>query len=327
MIVGLTYDLKSTWLAQGLTHEQVAEFDSEETIAGIESALNELGYPTERIGNIIELANALVSGKRWNLVFNVAEGYYGIGREAQVPALLDAFQIPYVFSEPMVLSLTLHKAMAKHVVKSHGIPTAAFTIIRDAEDFESVNLQYPLFIKPLAEGTGKGISGKSLVNNPSELASHAGVLLDCYAQPVLVEEFLPGREFTVGITGSGKYAAPCGIMEIKVLGNVENQIYSLHNKENYQSEVTYNIPEKDITDRCYHIALASWRALECRDGGRVDLRLDKHGVPNFIEVNPLAGLNPVHSDLPILCRMNGISYLSLISRIMESALKRINNLH
>lgn len=326
MIVGLTYDLKSTWLAQGLTPEQVAEFDSEETIAGIESALNELGYQTERIGNIIELANALVSGKRWDLVFNIAEGYFGIGREAQVPALLDAFQIPYVFSDPMVLSLTLHKAMAKHVIQGHGIPTAAFTLIRDLEDINSVNLQYPLFIKPLAEGTGKGISGKSLVKNPSELFSHASELLHRYAQPVLVEEFLPGREFTVGITGTGKDATPCGIMEIIVVGNIENQIYSLHNKENYQSEVAYNLPEKFITDWCYNIALASWRALECRDGGRVDLRLDKNGVPNFIEVNPLAGLNPVHSDLPILCRMNEISYVSLISRIMGSALKRINKL-
>lgn len=325
MLVGLTYDLKTTYLQQGFTPEQVAEFDSEETIAGIESALNESGFRTGRIGNILELAQALVKGERWDIVFNIAEGYFGIGREAQVPALLDAFQIPYVFSDPMVLSLTLHKGMAKHVVKGHGIPTAPFFVIRDKEDFYNVNLEYPLFVKPLAEGTGKGISEKSLVRNHEELSRNAGEMLARYNQPVLVEEYLPGREFTVGITGTGRDARPCGIMEIMVRENIGEQIYSLHNKENYESLVSYSLPEKEITDRCYEVALKSWNALECRDGGRVDLRLDKSGVPNFIEVNPLAGLNPIHSDLPILCRMNGISYTELIFMIMQSALKRINH--
>lgn len=325
MLVGLTYDLKTTYLQQGFTPEQVAEFDSEETIAGIESALNESGFRTGRIGNILALVQALVKGERWDIVFNIAEGYFGIGREAQVPALLDAFQIPYVFSDPMVLTLTLHKGMAKHVVKGHGIPTAPFFVVRDKEDFYNVNLEYPLFVKPLAEGTGKGISEKSLVRNHEELSRNAGEMLARYNQPVLVEEYLPGREFTVGITGTGRDARPCGIMEIMVRENIGEQIYSLHNKENYESLVSYSLPEKEITDRCYEVALKSWNALECRDGGRVDLRLDKSGVPNFIEVNPLAGLNPIHSDLPILCRMNGISYTELIFMIMQSALKRINH--
>jgi D-alanine-D-alanine ligase len=114
-------------------------------------------------------------------------------------------------------------------------------------------------------------------------------------------------------------------MEVIVTGKTEEQVYSLQNKEQYESRVAYSIPEKSITEYCYDIALRSWNALECRDGGRVDLRLDKNGVPNFIEVNPLAGLNPIHSDLPILCRMNGISYHDLISMIMQSALQRINN--
>jgi D-alanine-D-alanine ligase len=326
MITGLTYDLKTTYFQQGFLHEEVAEFDTEETIAGIESTLNELGYQTERIGNIVELTNALASGKRWDLVFNIAEGLYGIGRESQVPALLDAFRIPYVFSDPMVLSLTLHKAMAKHVICGHGIPTAAFAVVKNENDLENISLEYPLFIKPVAEGTGKGISGKSLVINPYELKDRTIDLLEQFKQPVLVEEFLPSREFTVGITGTGDAAKPCGIMEIVVRKKEEGQIYSLLNKENYESSVAYSLPEKEITERCYEIALKSWNALECRDGGRVDLRLDKHGVPNFIEVNPLAGLNPIHSDLPILCRMNGISYTELISKIMQSALKRINHL-
>jgi D-alanine-D-alanine ligase len=323
MKIGLTYDLKTTYLQQGFSHEEVAEFDSEETIAGIESTLKELGYQTERIGNIIELANALVSGKRWDLVFNIAEGLYGIGREAQVPALLDAFRIPYVFSDPMVLSLTLHKGMAKHVVRGNGIPTANFTVVRSEKDLKNIELEYPLFIKPVAEGTGKGITQKSFITNADELAWNAMELLHRFGQPVLVEEYLPGKEFTVGITGTGEDAKPCGIMEI-IVHNKEEQIYSLLNKEQYESRVAYSLPEKEITEQCYEIALKSWNALECRDGGRVDLRLDKHGVPNFIEVNPLAGLNPIHSDLPILCRMNGISYRELIDSIMKSALNRLN---
>ena len=325
MKIGLTYDLKATYLQQGFSHEEVAEFDTEETIAGIELTLIELGYQTERIGNIVELTNALASGKRWDMVFNIAEGLYGIGREAQVPALLDAFRIPYVFSDPMVLSLTLHKGMAKHVICGHGIPTAAFAVVKDEKDLANIKLEYPLFIKPVAEGTGKGISQKSLINNYKDLERNAKELLEKFGQPVLVEEYLPGREFTVGITGTGCEAAPCGIMEVIVNGKVEEQVYSMQNKEHYESRVAYSVPEKSITEFCYEVALKSWNALECRDGGRVDLRLDKNGIPNFIEVNPLAGLNPIHSDLPILCRMNGISYRELIDRIMKSALKRINN--
>lgn len=325
MIVGLTFDLKSSYLKQGFSHEEVAEFDSEETIRGIEKTLNELGYQTERIGNIIELTHALVDGKKWDMVFNIAEGLYGIGREAQVPALLDAWKIPYVFSDPLVLSVTLHKAMAKHIVLGHDIPTAKFAVIRNKKDISNINLNYPLFIKPLAEGTGKGISLKSLVNSPGELKKNALEILGKYQQPVLVEEYLPGREFTVGITGTGKSAQACGIMEISVNGNSTDPIYSLYNKENYEGRVDYTVPEKKITDKCNKVAIEAWQALECRDGGRVDIKLDKNGVPNFIEVNPLAGLNPVHSDLPILCRLNGISYKELIRKIMDSAKMRIFN--
>jgi D-alanine-D-alanine ligase len=325
MIVGLTFDLKDTYLKQGFSKEEVAEFDSEETISGLENTLNTLGYQTERIGNIVELTLALAKGKRWDIVFNIAEGLYGIGRETQVPALLDAFQIPYVFSNPVVLGVTLHKAMAKHIVKGHGIPTADFCLVNNRGEIDSVQMDFPLFIKPVAEGTGKGIGSKSLVNSKEELQKNITELLEKYQQAVLVEEFLPGREFTVGITGTGKDSEPCGIMEVSVKAN--DKIYSLYNKENYQGLVDYSIPEKEMRQQCFKLAVDVWKALECQDGGRVDIKLDKNGVPNFIEVNPLAGLNPIHSDLPILCRMNGISYTTLIEKIMNSALKRLSGQH
>lgn len=323
MIIGLTFDLKDTYLKQGFSKEEVAEFDTEETISGIENALNSLGYQTERIGNIVELTHALAAGKRWDIVFNIAEGLYGIGREAQVPALLDAFKVPYVFSNPVVLGVTLHKAMAKHIVRGYGIPTADFYLVKSREEIDNIQLDFPVFIKPVAEGTGKGIDLKSLVSNRKELQTNIIELLEKYRQAVLVEEFLPGREFTVGITGTGKHAQPCGIMEVKVNARENEKIYSLHNKENYQGKVDYHVPEKEITRQCYKLAIDAWNALECQDGGRVDIKLDKNGIPNFIEVNPLAGLNPIHSDLPILCRLGGISYEELISRIMKSAENKI----
>ena len=324
MTIGLTYDLKATYLEQGFSHEEVAEFDSEETISGIEKALHALGYRTERIGNIMELTQALVEEKRWDLVFNIAEGLYGMGREAQVPALLDAYRVPYVFSGPLVLSVTLHKAMAKHIVKGLGIQTAPFQLVRNPDEFKQVRLEYPLFIKPLAEGTGKGISAKSLVNSLDELTANGIELFKEFRQPVLVEEYLPGREFTVGITGTGKNAFVCGVMEVSVKEGIHKQFYSLYNKEHYEGRVNYSIPEKSLRASCGKLAIDAWNALECRDGGRVDIKLDKHGIPCFIEVNPLAGLNPVHSDLPILCRLNGISYEELIGRIMNSAIGRLN---
>lgn len=323
MIVGLTFDLKTSYLEQGFSHEEVAEFDTEETISGIEKALHSLGYQTERIGNIIDLSKALVNGRTWDIVFNIAEGLYGMGREAQVPALLDAYRIPYTFSDPLVLSVTLHKAMAKHIVRGHGIPTAPFYLIREKKDIELIQEEFPLFIKPVAEGTGKGISGNSLVNNKKDLKDNISVLLEKFKQPVLVEEYLPGREFTVGILGTGMEARPCGIMEVSVKESRENNIYSMYTKENYEGLVDYTLPEKEMTEKCYKVAIDSWNALECRDGGRVDLKLDRKGTPNFIEVNPLAGLNPIHSDLPILSRLNGISYDKLIEAIMDSAKKRI----
>lgn len=324
MKAGITYDSKSAYLKNGFTKEEAAEFDSEETIEGIENALKRLGFTTERIGNIGELTLALAAGDRWDIVFNIAEGVYGTGREAQVPALLDAYKIPYVFSDPLVLCLTLHKGMTKHVVRDCGIPTAPFKVVENITDIKKINLNYPLFIKPIAEGTGKGISGKSLIKTQKELAQWTEVLLEQFKQPVLVEEYLPGREFTVGIVGTGDKAYAVGIMEVHIIDKSEDAIYSLFNKENYETHVDYSVPEKAVAKLCYKVALDSWRALGCKDGGRVDLRMDKNGVPNFIEVNPLAGLNPIHSDLPILSYKAGMTYLELMSKIMESATLRLN---
>ena len=323
MRVGLTYDLRSEYLAMGYGKEETAEFDKEDTVEAIEGELKALGYETERIGNVLTLTKLLALGKTWEIVFNVAEGMNGIGREAQVPALLDAFSIPYTFSDPMVLALTLHKAMTKRVVRDCGVPTAGFAVVESAEDIGEVKLSFPLFVKPVGEGTGKGIGAASRVGSAGELAAVCRELLERFQQPVLVERFLPGREFTVGVLGTGKKAEALPVMEILLREKAQKDAYSYENKQNYKELVDYRLIDGDLAARCADVALRAWGCLGCRDAGRVDLRLDEGGVPNFIEVNPLAGLNPVDSDLPIICRLAGIRYRELIGRIMESAVERV----
>jgi len=325
MKVGITYDLRDDYLAQGYSLEETAEFDRLDTIEAVDNALKQAGFTTDRIGNVMSLVRRLAGGNRWALVFNIAEGMYGIGREALVPALLDAYRIPYTFSDPLILALTLHKGMTKSVLRDAGIPTALFDVVKTMSDVDELMLAYPLFAKPIGEGTGKGINEASLVNNKKELRTTCLCLLKEFGQPVLVEEFLPGREFTVGIVGTGDDSAVVGVMEILFKREKDSKIYSFVTKSDYQERIEYHVPDPDVRAKCVDLALASWKVLGCRDGGRIDIRMDKEGEPNFIEVNPLAGLNPIHSDLPILCRLNAISYQELIERIMNSALKRINN--
>jgi D-alanine-D-alanine ligase len=323
MKVGLTYDLRSEYLKQGYTLEETAEFDREETIVAIESTLNLIGYQTERIGNIKQLAEALVYGKRWDIVFNICEGMYGIGREAQVPALLDAYNVPYVFSGPLVLALTLHKAMTKSVVRDAGVPTPAFHVVHKSEDISAVSLSFPLFAKPLAEGTGKGIDSKSVIYNEAQLRERCLYLLDRFKQPVLIEKYLSGREFTVGIVGTGTDARSVGVMEIILNENAEKNVYSYVNKEECEELVEYVLVKGPVAEACEKVAIDAWRALGCEDAGRVDVRHNENGIPNFIEVNPLAGIHPEHSDLPILSTKNGIRYPELMRMIMDSAIKKI----
>ncbi|MCU0590016.1 MAG: D-alanine--D-alanine ligase [Desulfobacterales bacterium] len=326
MRIGLTYDLRSEYLALGYSEDETAEFDRDETIHGIESALWRLGHETDRIGHIRRLVERLAAGHRWDLVFNIAEGLIGIGREAQVPALLDAYGIPYTFSDPLVMSLTLHKAMTKRVIRDAGIPTCAFTTVADPQEAAAVGFAPPYFIKPVAEGTGKGVSLQSIVRRRRDLPDACSRLLQTYRQPVLVERFLPGREFTVGITGSGDRAQILGTMEVLLLPAAEPSVYSYHNKENSEELVRYRLmrPQEDpLIAAVEDIALRAWRTLGCRDGGRLDIRCDAKGRPQFMEVNPLAGLHFEHSDLPIIGSLVGVTFDSLVARIVESAAERI----
>jgi D-alanine-D-alanine ligase len=320
--VGLTYDLRSYYLSQGYSEEDTAEFDRDDTIEAIASALEALGYHPERIGAVTQLVPRLAAGERWDLVFNIAEGIHGFARESQVPALLDAYRIPYTFSDPVVLGICLHKGWAKRVIRDLGLPTPDFGVVTGEEDLPRVRLPYPLFAKPIAEGTGKGVDAASKLQNRTELQARCRELLTRYRQPVLVERFLPGREYTVGIIGTGAKAQAVGTLEVVLRKEAEREVYSYLNKEKCEELVDYRLAADPQALQAQETALAIWRALGCRDAGRIDLREDEKGVPNIMELNPLAGLHPEHSDLPILCRLAGIPFRELIRRIMDSAGER-----
>jgi D-alanine-D-alanine ligase len=322
---GITYDLRDDYIAEGYNEEETAEFDRADTIDAIEQTLQDLGYLTDRIGNIKSLVKRLACGDRWDIVFNIAEGIEGFGREAQVPTVLDVYNIPYTFSDPLLLSLTLHKGMTKHVIRDLGIPTPDFVVVHEENDIDKISLPFPLFAKPVAEGTSKGIDTASKITSRKQLSFVCRSLLSTFRQPVLVERFLPGREFTVGIVGTGKDAVALGVMEVHLKDDAEKGVYSYLNKENCEELVEYRLASDSMSLTARETALAAWRGLGCKDAGRVDFRADQKGLPHFLEINPLAGLHPDHSDLPIICKLAGITYHKLINMIMESARKRIQD--
>ncbi|MBI5536929.1 MAG: D-alanine--D-alanine ligase [Deltaproteobacteria bacterium] len=323
MKIGIAYDLRQEYLALGFTEEQTAEFDRPDTIDAIEASIRRLGHETARIGHLRSLVGKLASGERWDLVFNFTEGMHGFAREAQVPALLEAYNIPYTFSDALVLALTLHKGMAKHVMRDQGIPTPDFAVVQSADDIAAIDLPLPLFAKPVAEGTGKGVSATSRITSREALDRTCRELLERFEQPVLVETYLPGREFTVGILGTGHAARSLGTLEVVLKDNAEAHAYSYVNKEKCEDLVQYVLVDDPMAKQAAELALRAHRGLGCRDASRIDLRADAQGKLAVIEVNPVAGMHPLHSDLPILCTAIGMPYDALISEILDSAFARI----
>jgi len=193
--IGLVYDLRKEYLAAGYSEEQVAEFDSEDTIESLEKTMRSLGHEVQRIGNARTLCSRLSAGERWNLVFTIAEGVSGRSREAQVPCILEVYKIPYTFSDPLVSAITMDKAVSKRLVREAGLNTPDFLVVRQLADLRDCRLKYPLFAKPIAEGTGKGIDNNSRIESERQLETICRELLTRFEEPVLVEEFLPGREF------------------------------------------------------------------------------------------------------------------------------------
>ncbi len=315
---GLTFDLRQDYLAMGYGREETAEFDSIDTIDGLDRVMSGLGIAVDRIGHIKALTERLARGDRWDFVFNICEGLHGTGREAAVPCLLDAYGIPYVFSDPLTLAATLDKGVAKTLAARAGVPTAPFAALADAKDAASVDLPFPVFVKPIAEGSGKGVSPASRCADAAALAREAARLIAEFRQPVLVETYLPGREFTVGLIGEGETARVLGVMEVLI----DQDGYGYDLKQDWEDRCGYLLVDDAEARAAGEIALAAWRALRCRDGGRIDVRSDGRGRPHFIEVNPLAGLHPTYSDLVFLCNFLGLRYEDLIGAILEAFFAR-----
>lgn len=323
MKIGLTYDLRDDYLALGWHELDVAEFDRADTLDAFVDALRALGHEPVRIGGVRALVAALAGGERWDAVLNIAEGTGRMGREAAVPALLEEYGIPVLLADPLNAALTLHKGYTKRILRDSGVPTSDFAEIRSEADIGAVDLPFPVFLKPVAEGSSKGVAANSRARNRTELATTARELLARYQQPVLVEPYLPGREFTVGMLGDGPRTEALGALEVVLLDAKDDGIYTYDSKEECEVVVEYRHATDALAVEACALARRAWIALDCRDAGRVDVRADADGNLLVLEINPLPGMHPLHSDLPILASKLGLSYLELFGRILAHGLARI----
>jgi D-alanine-D-alanine ligase len=332
MRIGLTYDLRTDEPGNGragLPDDLQEEFDSPATIEAIAAALRGLGHDVVKLGDGRELLERLLADPP-EFVFNIAEGQ-GVSRsrEARVPAVLELLGIPYSGSDPLTLAATLDKDCAKRLVASAGAAVPRGFVLGPADPVGPSSLaghNFPLLVKPAWEGSSKGIRGKCLVRSPEELAEVVASLRRDHRQPILVEEFIDGDELTVGVVGNDP---PEIVGVLRVLPNRTDTpfIYSLEVKRDFRRQVRYECPAAlpaEATAAVERAALAAYRVLGCRDVSRVDFRL-RGGVPYFLEVNPLPGLNPETSDLVILAGLAGCPYERLIARILEAALSRIED--
>jgi D-alanine-D-alanine ligase len=311
--IGLTYNLKP----EGAAGDRYEEFDSVETIESLESALRKCGHVPVRLGWGAPMLDKL-SENGIDAVFNLAEGIGGRGRESQVPATLEMLGIRCTGSDPIAIGLTLDKALAKLMAKAHGIPTAPWCVVAGFSPPNgglkaAATLRCPLFVKPACEGSSMGVTANSLCRNEGELEEAVNRVRN-YG-PVLIEEYLPGNEYTVGIL-NGKVI---GVMQVVPKNGGDPFFYSIEVKRDWRRLVEYRIVDEP---RAAAVALEIWNALGLRDVARVDVRCDRDGVPNFVEVNPLPGVHPVHSDLVILAKGVGWTYDQLIAGIMKSAEER-----
>ncbi|HVI02826.1 MAG TPA: D-alanine--D-alanine ligase [Enhygromyxa sp.] len=319
--VGVIHNLK-----RDPTSEVEAEFDSAATVEAIGAAIRELGHEPVLLEATRELPSVL-PGARIDLAFNIAEGFAGRSREAQVPALLELLEIPYTGSDPACLALCLDKSLAKRVAALAGVPTPAWTLMRGPERLPE-SIGFPAVVKPVAEGSSKGVVGSSVVHDEHELRGLVRQIVTRYDQPALVEAYLPGREFTVGLLGEKRPRVLPAMEIIFTDQSVSHPVYSYGHKKETETGVRFEVPAKvdDALGReISRVARRAFEALGCRDVARIDLRLDGHGRVAFIECNPLPGLSPGFSDLCVVAEAAGLRYHELIGTILEPALRRLRS--
>ena len=322
--VGFTFNVKRVKPEIDGTRDMEAEYDSPKTIQAVREAIVAAGHEVVDLEATSDLPSVLAAGQI-DLVFNMAEGIKGRNRESQVPALLELLDIPYSGSDPAALSVALDKALAKKIVRSHGILTPDFVQLITGKERLPKDLRYPLIVKPNAEGSSKGVHATSVVENEDQLREAALKMIAKYDQPALVEGYIGGREFTVGLLGERrpKVLPP---MEVVFLDQGEKRpVYSFEFKQDWSTKIRYDVPAKLEPQQQKALERAArecFIALGCRDVARVDFRMDEQGKIYFLECNPLPGLTPDWSDLVLIAKAAGIEYNALISEILSPAIRR-----
>lgn len=324
--VGLTYDLKTDYkFKEGDPTDANAEFDHPSTIDVIAQAIAANGVKVERIGNAGNLLERLGS-LNVDIVFNISEGMFGRNRESQVPAILEMAGIPFVGADALTLGLTLDKVMAKKIFIADKIPTPKFFEVNSKEQLNNINHhKFPLIVKPRFEGSSKGLSENSRVQTKEELDKQVEYIVNTYKQPALIEEFISGQEFTVAIIGNDEIEI-MPVVQIKIDGKLKlnDKFYTFaritSDRLEYICPAKISAELKKILDE---LALRVYRAVECRDFGRVDFRVDQEGRPYVLEINPLPSLS-TEDVFMVLTKAMGITYEQIIGKILNSAFKRYN---
>jgi D-alanine-D-alanine ligase len=323
--VGFAFNVKR--LKPDLSGEQddEAEYDPPKTLQAIREAIASYGHEVIDLEATSDLPIQLASTPV-DVVFNIAEGFKGRSRESQVPALLELLDIPYTGSDPAALSVSLDKALAKRMVRTHGILTPGYLVMQTGKERLPKDMPpFPLLAKPVAEGTSKGVTKRSIVRDESELREVAREMIEKYGQPALIEEYVAGREFTLGLLGERRPRV-LPPMEIVFLDRADpTPIYSFEMKQDWNDKIRYEVPAqltpKEL-DRLERAARECFFALGCRDVARIDFRMDALGRIFFIESNPLPGLTPGWSDLVLIAQAAGIEYRALIGEILSFAIRR-----
>lgn len=321
--VGFTYNVKRSVDKNGGDDE--AEWDPPETIIAIANALARQGHIVVHLEATPDLPRVLAEADV-DLIFNIAEGVEGRNREAQVPALCELLGIPYTGSDSATLAIALDKALGKKVLMQHDILTPKFQLMESARERLSADMKFPLIVKPNAEGSSKGIDAKNVVDTEEELRAAVKICVEKYRQPALVEEYIAGREFTVGLLGDKRpRVLPPMEIKFKKKDNLR-PVYDYGVKQEWEEHVYYECPAK-LTESeqkaMEKIARATFWALDCRDVARVDMRMDAEGRIYVLEVNPLPGLTPDYSDLVLIAKAIGMEYDQLIAEIMTGGLRRM----
>ena len=325
--VGLVFNLKRVVPTMDGAVDAEAEFDSPKTINAIADAIRKQGHEVILLEADRSLLTRITEAEV-DLVFNISEGIRGRGREALVPAMLELLDIPYTGSDAATLAVTLDKALAKRLVREYGVPTAPFFVMTTVDQALPPELSFPLIVKPVAEGSSKGVVATSVVHDDAALRAIVGDIVHKYNQGALVEGFLPGREFTVGMLGESRprILPPMEIVFQPKAG--PNPVYTFQHKQDMGDEVVYQVPaqvDEALYEDIVTLAKNAWEALGCRDVARIDVRLDAEGRACFIECNPLPGLTPDWSDLCMIAKAADLSYDALIAEIMAPALRRFED--